>query len=145
MRRGVLLALLGVIAVVSVVFLRTRGTPPTPTPPPATLAPPPASVPSPPSPLDDPRLKAQIQTVIQSMERSGHPPKGVAQGGRRGRARGAFLNSEGKLPAKPQGYYTETDVWPKGPNGRGPERLVFGKQGEVYLSPDHYQTFLRVK
>jgi len=29
-------------------------------------------------------------------------------------------------------YYVESDVWPRGPAGRGPERLVFGRDGEGY-------------
>jgi hypothetical protein len=145
MRRGALLALLGLLLVaVGVGVFRLRGVAPSPAPPPVTLGPPQLASPQPASPLDEPKLKAQIQTITESMARTGHPPKGIPRGGR-GKNRGTFLNSEGKLPAEPRGYYTETDVWPRGPNGRGPERLVFGKGGEVYFSPDHYKTFLRVK
>nr|MBP6705363.1 hypothetical protein [Vicinamibacteria bacterium] len=35
-------------------------------------------------------------------------------------------------------------VWPKdGP--RDAERLVFGREGEVYWTRDHYETFVRLR
>src|SRR5689334_3169597 len=48
----------------------------------------------------DPRLQGQIRAVMESVERSGRPPEGVAQGGRRGKTRGVFENAEGRLPAQ---------------------------------------------
>jgi guanyl-specific ribonuclease Sa len=56
-----------------------------------------------------------------------------------------FGNREGLLPAKPYGYYLEY-VHPT-PRVRGPgaQRVVIGKNGEVYYSPDHYRTFVRVE
>jgi guanyl-specific ribonuclease Sa len=95
--------------------------------------------------IQDPRLAAQIQAVMDSMDRTGEPPAGVAQGGRRNGARGVFDNAEGRLPAQPRGYYTETDVWPRGGSGRGAERLIFGRSREVYYTADHYRTFIRVR
>jgi ribonuclease T1 len=41
---------------------------------------------------------------------------------------------------QPEGYYTESDVWP-GPGPRGTERIVTGEGGEVWYTPDHYGTF----
>jgi hypothetical protein len=93
----------------------------------------------------DPRLHRQVTAVILSMDAHGRPPKGVAQGGRRDGRRGLFENIEGRLPAQPRGYYAESDVWPRGRRGRGPERLVFGREGEVFYSPDHYRTFVRIR
>jgi ribonuclease T1 len=95
--------------------------------------------------LGDERLAAQVQAVIDSMDKTGRPPEGVAQGGRRHGTRGVFQNAEGKLPRKQRGYYTETDVWPSGRADRGAERLVFGSEGEVYYSRDHYRTFVQVR
>lgn len=92
-----------------------------------------------------PALRTQILTVIDSMDRSGKPPPGVSQGGRRGGTRGGFENAEGRLPAQPRGYYIESDVWPKRANGRGAERLVFGRDGGVWYSADHYRSFVRVR
>jgi guanyl-specific ribonuclease Sa len=35
-------------------------------------------------------------------------------------------------------------VWPK--NGaRGPERIIRGRNGEAWYSPDHYGTFRRIR
>ena len=90
-------------------------------------------------------LARQIAAVIESMDRSGRPPAGISQGGRRAGRRGVFENAEGRLPPQPRGYYTETDVWPRGPGGRGAQRLIFGKGGEVYYTADHYRTFRRVR
>lgn len=95
--------------------------------------------------VGSPRLDAQIRKVVESMDRAGQPPKGVAQGGRRGSQRAVFQNLEGRLPAKAPGYYRESDVWPRGSGGRGPERLVFGREGEVYYTKDHYQRFVRLR
>ena len=83
--------------------------------------------------------------VVESMDRTGRPPAGIAQGGRRGGRRGEFQNLEGRLPAQPPGYYTETDVWPRGEGGRGTRRLIFGRGGEVYYTADHYRTFVKVR
>jgi len=31
-----------------------------------------------------------------------------------------------------------------GINGAGPQRIVTGNGGEIYYTPDHYQTFIRL-
>ncbi len=95
--------------------------------------------------LGDARLAVQVRAVIDSVDATGAPPAGVTQGGRRGGARGVFMNAEGRLPPEPHGYYLETDVWPRGRHGRGPERLIFGRGREVYYTGDHYRTFVRVR
>jgi hypothetical protein len=95
--------------------------------------------------LGDPRLSGQVMRVVESFDRTGQPPAGVSQGGRRHGGRGVFENAEGRLPRREPGYYVESDVWPRGPEGRGAERLVFGRAGEVYYSADHYRTFRRVR
>ncbi len=79
------------------------------------------------------------------MDRTGLPPAGIAQGGRRGSQRAVFQNLERRLPAKPPGYYRESDVWPRGSGSRGAERLVFGREGQVYYSKDHYRSFVRLR
>jgi ribonuclease T1 len=113
---------------------------------PATVPPAPSTRQTPaPIALGDPALERQVALVIESMDRTGRPPEGVAQGGRRHGPRGAFENAEGRLPRQGAGYYTETDVWPRGPGGRGARRLIFGRGGEVYYTADHYRTFARVR
>lgn len=87
----------------------------------------------------DPERIAQVDKVLDALEHSGKPPRGVRQGGR-----GVFENREGKLPDRPDGWYTESDVWP-GPGPRGTERVVRGRDGEAWYTPDHYGTFRRVR
>lgn len=57
-----------------------------------------------------------------------------------------FQNREGLLPSQGPGYYTEYTVEPaSGGAGRGAERLVLGKGGEVYYTPNHYGSFVRIQ
>ena len=57
-----------------------------------------------------------------------------------------FTNRERKLPGQSdRNYYHEYVVRTKGIRGVGPQRVIVGKQGEVYYTPDHYATFIRVK
>ncbi len=95
--------------------------------------------------LGDPTLAEQIRRVVASLDATGRPPEGVAQGGRRGGTRGAFQNAEGRLPRRAPGYYVESDVWPRGLAGRGALRLVCGRDHDVYFTSDHYRSFVRLR
>ena len=53
----------------------------------------------------------------------------------------AFGNREKRLPAEPRGYYREYTVTTPGLPGRGPRRIIAGRQGELYYTPDHYRSF----
>lgn len=55
-------------------------------------------------------------------------------------------NREGKPPrqADPE-YYREYVVRTPGLRSVGPQRLIVGKGGEAYYTPDHYRNFIRVK
>lgn len=56
-----------------------------------------------------------------------------------------FRNGEGRLPDKPAGYYTEYVV-PSDQMGHvGPQRIVIGKDGEAFYTPDHYGTFIKIR
>jgi filamentous hemagglutinin len=55
-----------------------------------------------------------------------------------------FHNREARLPHQPRGYYREY-VHPNAAGSAGPMRVVVGRSGEVYYSPDHYNTFVRVR
>lgn len=90
--------------------------------------------------VDGAARRAQIERVVLAMDRTGAPPEGVVQGGRRG----VFRNAEGRLPRRPAGYWIESDVWPQ-KGRRGTERLVFGRRGEVYYTRDHYESFARLR
>jgi len=56
-----------------------------------------------------------------------------------------FANREGRLPKEARGYYTEWVVRTEGLRGVGPQRLIIGASGNAYYTPDHYQTFIRVR
>jgi len=56
-----------------------------------------------------------------------------------------FQNREGRLPRKPSGYYKEYVHPTVGENGPGPQRVIFGRDGEIWYTPDHYKTFIEVK
>jgi filamentous hemagglutinin len=55
-----------------------------------------------------------------------------------------FQNREKRLPRKPSGYYREWVVPTPGEDGPGPQRLVTGKDGEVWYTSDHYRSFRRI-
>ena len=55
-----------------------------------------------------------------------------------------FGNREQILPAKPRGYYHEYTVPTPGEADRGARRIVAGG-GEYFYSPDHYQSFRRIR
>ncbi|WP_338640929.1 hemagglutinin repeat-containing protein [Burkholderia pyrrocinia] len=49
------------------------------------------------------------------------------------------------LPVKPDGYYQEYVVPTPGINGPGPQRIITGKGGEIYYTPDHYDSFVPIR
>jgi ribonuclease T1 len=53
----------------------------------------------------------------------------------------AFGNFERILPWKSGGYYREYTVPTPGESDRGARRIVAGKPGEKYYTPDHYESF----
>jgi filamentous hemagglutinin len=56
-----------------------------------------------------------------------------------------FQNREGLLPSQSPAYYREYVQPTPGVSGPGAQRIVTGGGGEVYYSPDHYQTFIPIK
>lgn len=52
-----------------------------------------------------------------------------------------FGNYEGILP---KGNYTECDIDTLGAKSRGAKRLVFNKDGDIYYTDDHYQSFTQL-
>ncbi len=54
-----------------------------------------------------------------------------------------FGNYEGKLPRQDRYYYTEF-VYRTNSRSVGPRRVVIGMKGDVWYTPDHYNTFVRV-
>ena len=58
---------------------------------------------------------------------------------------GTFGNFEGLLPDEPHGYYREYTVETPGSEDRGARRIISGEAGEYYWTPDHYQSFARIR
>jgi ribonuclease T1 len=56
-----------------------------------------------------------------------------------------FGNRERRLPLKRRGYYREYTVKTPGVRHRGARRIVAGTDGEFYYTPDHYETFKRIR
>ncbi|MCC5816366.1 MAG: hypothetical protein JJT78_16570 [Leptospira sp.] len=56
-----------------------------------------------------------------------------------------FENREYLLPKKPTGYYNVYDMPTPGVKGKGPQRIISGQQGELYYTPDHYDTFIPLR
>lgn len=56
-----------------------------------------------------------------------------------------FQNREGRLPRKPAGYYQEYVHPTPGESGPGPQRLIVGRNGDLWYTPDHYHSFRQVK
>lgn len=57
-----------------------------------------------------------------------------------------FLNREKILPIKDdKNYYNEWTVKTPGERDRGARRIVVGKNGEMYFTDDHYESFFRIK
>ena len=55
-----------------------------------------------------------------------------------------FGNFERHLPRAARGYYREYTVRTPGVSHRGARRIVAGRDGELYYTDDHYQTFKRI-
>jgi guanyl-specific ribonuclease Sa len=89
-------------------------------------------------------LRSQVESVVSYYDEHGESPPGVFQGALKGEPVGTY-GGQG-LPAKPLGYYTESDVWASGAGvKRVSDRLVFGHCGEVYFTPTHYDDFVRIR
>lgn len=56
-----------------------------------------------------------------------------------------FSNREKILPGQRRGYYREYTVKTPGERTRGARRIVAGKGGEFFYTPDHYNHFMRIR
>jgi ribonuclease T1 len=55
-----------------------------------------------------------------------------------------FSNREKLLPARERGWYREYTVRTPGERTRGARRIVAGRDGTLYYTDDHYQSFRRI-
>ncbi len=78
-------------------------------------------------------LPPEAAEVVGTIEAGG--PFGFDQDG------ATFENREGLLPDRPRGYYPEYTVATPGSDDRGPRRIVTGREGEMYWTADHYDSF----
>ena len=56
-----------------------------------------------------------------------------------------FADREHRLPKQPKGYYHEYVHPTAGLRGAGPQRLVVGQKGELFYTPNHYRSFIRIQ
>lgn len=83
------------------------------------------------------RLPAAGRRTLDLIARGGPFP--YAQDGT------VFQNREQLLPRQPRGYYREYTVETPGENDRGARRIVAGRDGELYYTDDHYDSFRRIR
>jgi ribonuclease T1 len=81
-------------------------------------------------------LPPQAVAMLALIDRGG--PFRYAQDG------STFSNLEGHLPGRPRGYYREYTVTTPGASDRGARRLIVGRDGDVYYTSDHYESFRQV-
>ncbi len=94
-----------------------------------------------------PNIPLQALKVLDAIDTSGTTPTNVPSNGRNfqndGRDGGQVLP-----PTDGSGNgvtYREWDVNPRGPGGRGAERIVTGSDGSAYYTTDHYRTFQKIR
>lgn len=56
-----------------------------------------------------------------------------------------FENREGLLPSRPSGYYRKYVIRTPGIRHAGPQRLIIGRNGDVWYTHDHYRNFVAVR
>ncbi|AKU18798.1 hypothetical protein VV02_10050 [Luteipulveratus mongoliensis] len=56
-----------------------------------------------------------------------------------------FQNRERGLPIQPRGYYKEFTVVTPGSKDRGARRVIKARDGTVFYTDDHYESFRRIK
>jgi guanyl-specific ribonuclease Sa len=56
-----------------------------------------------------------------------------------------FENRERRLPHEDRGWYAAYDVRRPSSRGRGPQRLIVGRDGKVWFTSDHYDHFVRLR
>ena len=81
-------------------------------------------------------LPAEARQVLRLIDAGGPFP--YEQDG------GVFGNVERLLPEQPRGWYREYTVPTPGEGDRGARRIVAGRDGTLYYTADHYDSFARI-
>ena len=81
-------------------------------------------------------LPKEAITVLELIDKGG--PFAYKQDGQ------TFRNAENLLPKQATGYYREYTVRTPGSADRGTRRLVVGRDGDIYYTADHYESFRQV-
>lgn len=82
-------------------------------------------------------LPPEVRQTVERIRRGGpfpYPRDGIE-----------FQNRENRLPVQPRNYYHEYTVATPGLRTRGARRVISGRGGEYFYTPDHYRTFWRIK
>lgn len=99
------------------------------------------------------KLVLTLMSNIYNGKETGWPKDGIT-----------FQNKENRLPKQANGYYREYTIVPKGrqhdaytislggkqytvgvlQSARGPERIITGGTKEIFYTPDHYTTFVKL-
>lgn len=82
-------------------------------------------------------LPKQAAQTVALIERGGPFPYPRNDGA-------VFHNIERTLPREDDGFYREYTVVTPGSADRGARRIIVGKDGKFYYTPDHYRSFVRV-
>ena len=88
--------------------------------------------------IDAAALPAQAREVLDEIDHGGpyeYPGKDGS----------VFGNYEGHLPHESSGYYHEYTVDTPGAATRGTRRIITGRDGELYWTADHYNSFQRIR
>ncbi|MEU6480200.1 ribonuclease domain-containing protein [Streptomyces sp. NPDC047017] len=86
--------------------------------------------------VQESRLPAEARRTLALIDKGGPFP--YSQDGV------VFGNHEKRLPQQSRGYYHEYTVKTPGAHDRGARRIVTGRDGEIYYTDDHYDTFRAV-
>lgn len=86
--------------------------------------------------IDVADLPPEARATMRLIERDGPFP--YRQDG------SVFGNRERLLPIEPRGYYREYTVRTPGENDRGARRIVAARDGTLYYTDDHYDSFRRI-
>ena len=91
----------------------------------------------------DPFTKVRLPSTVDVQPTLDRIAKGIKDPHRNDG--GPFSNNGNPLPVHDTGYYSEYVIRTPGIEKAGPQRLVIGKGGETYYTPDHYDSFIKIR